>query len=127
MKTLRTSKKFRIYKSARRELGTKFPAAFPHTGKRPPLKIGIFDDIRSHGGVSVPLSHCRLFLRIWTNSTAYLRNFETGRERVGLHGEVSGDVLDRHAVEARSCILERKKRRATIDMTRDTGIRSLST
>jgi ProP effector len=126
MKTLRASKKFRIYKSTLRELGSRFPAAFPRAGRRPPLKIGIFDDIRDDPEVAASLSACRLFLRIWTSSTAYLKAVEAGRPRVDLAGRPAGGVNERHAAEAKTSLDERKRRRP-VDRAGMKELRSTST
>lgn len=110
MKTLRNSRKFKLYKEARRELGALYPEAFPRGGHRPTLKIGIFDDIRSHGATGLSMTHCRRFLSIWTSSTAYLRNMKAGMPRVGLDGRVQGIVSERHLAEARQTLKQRRDR-----------------
>ncbi|MCS4089824.1 ProQ/FinO family protein [Rhizobium sp. BK176] len=108
MRTLRNSRKFKIYKQARRELTTRFPQAFPRSGKRPALKVGILDDIRRSGDIGISMTHCRRFLSIWTSSTAYLVNMTTGKPRVGLDGGQHGCVSDGHDREARATLIRRK-------------------
>jgi sRNA-binding protein len=111
LRTLRNSRKFKIYKQARRELTTRFPEAFPRCGKRPALKVGILDDIRSAGDIGISMTHCRRFLSIWTRSTAYLVNMTPGKPRVGLDGGQSGSVSDGHHREARATLTRRKSAR----------------
>lgn len=113
VKSIRTAKKFRIYKAARRELTARFPEAFPRAGRRPPLKVGILDDLRAHD-IGVSMTHCRLFLRIWTHSTAYLKSVSPDAERVGLDGVSHGGVLNSHVTEARSALRSRRARRARL-------------
>jgi sRNA-binding protein len=112
LRTLRNSRKFKIYKQARREFTTRFPAAFPRSGKRPALKVGILEDIRSAGDLGISMTHCRRFLSIWTSSTAYLVNMTTGKPRVGLDGEQHGRVSDGHHREARATLTKRKSERS---------------
>nr|WP_250807983.1 ProQ/FinO family protein [Neorhizobium tomejilense] len=109
MRRLRNSRKFRLYKEARRELCALYPAAFPPVGKRPALKIGILDDIRANGGMTISMTCCRRFLSIWTSSTAYLSNMRSGMPRIGLDGTVLDAVSDSHQREARQILSERKK------------------
>ncbi|MBY3150995.1 hypothetical protein HFO56_00935 [Rhizobium laguerreae] len=108
MRTLRNSRKFKIYKQARRELTTRFPSAFPRSGKRPALKVGILEDIRSAGELRISMTSCRRFLSIWTRSTAYLVNMTAGKPRVGLDGCQAGCVSDGHHREARATLTRRK-------------------
>jgi sRNA-binding protein len=111
MRSLRNSRKFRLYKQARREMTAKFPAAFPRSGKRPALKVGILDDIRQTGELGISMTNCRRFLSIWTSSTAYLANMTTGKPRVGLDGGHAGSVSDGHYLEARATLKKRKSAR----------------
>jgi sRNA-binding protein len=114
MRTLRNSRKFRIYKQARRELTTRFPEAFPRAGKRPALKVGILHDIRSSGDLEISITSCRRFLSIWTSSTAYLVNMRPGKPRVGLDGSQEGSVSDRHHQEAVAALKRRKAAKTQI-------------
>lgn len=111
LRTLRNSRKFKIYKQARRELTLRFPAAFPRAGKRPALKVGILDDIRCAGDIGISMTHCRRFLSIWTSSTAYLVNMTAGNPRVGLDGGQHGCVSDGHHREAKATLRRRKSAR----------------
>lgn len=111
MKKLPTSKKFKIYKRTRRELSTLFPLAFPRSGKRPPLKIGILSDLKNNTQIKSSITDCRIFLRIWTNSTAYLKNMENFDKRTGLHGENSNEVLNNHKFAAKEKLTNRINRR----------------
>jgi sRNA-binding protein len=110
MKNLRTSKKFRIYKEVRRELTTLYPRAFPRLGRRPVLRVGILDDIRSCPARALSMNKYRVFLRIWTNSTAYLKAVAPMEPRVSLDGSHDGSVDRRHAVEARAQLAARKSK-----------------
>lgn len=111
MKSLRNSRKFRIYKEARRELGSLYPAAFPRSGRRPALKIGILDDIRGDGSLGISMTSCRRFLSIWTSSTAYLSNMSKGKPRIGLDGAEHGEVSEVHHCEAKETLNRRKRPR----------------
>ncbi|MCV9963754.1 ProQ/FinO family protein [Pararhizobium sp. BT-229] len=111
MRSLRNSRKFRLYKQARREMTEKFPAAFPRSGKRPALKVGILDDIRQAGDLRISMTNCRRFLSIWTRSTAYLVNMTAGEPRVGLDGRHAGRVSDGHYREAKATLKRRKSSR----------------
>jgi sRNA-binding protein len=108
MRALRNSRKFRIYKQARKALTARYPAAFPRAGKRPPLKVGILDDIRQAGEIEISITTCRRFLSIWTSSTAYLVNMGTGKPRVGLDGRHEGCVSEGHWREAKATLSKRK-------------------
>jgi sRNA-binding protein len=111
MRSLRNSKKFKLYKQARKELTNRFPAAFPRSGKRPALKVGILNDIRQAGDLGISMTNCRRFLSIWTSSTAYLSNMVTGKPRVGLNGDYIGSVSDGNYREARATLKRRKSPR----------------
>ena len=117
MKTLKASRKFKIYKAARRELCARFPLAFPWKGRRPTLKVGIFDDLRAAGLERVSLTDCRVFLRIWTGSTAYLVNVREGRARVALDGAPQGAVSAGHVAEAAVRLATRRQTRGTPQLT----------
>lgn len=116
MKRLRTSKKFKIYRSMRRRLSRSYPEAFPARGRRPPLKIGIIDDLRSDGRINGAVTDCRVFLRIWTNSTAYLKSIEGGGERIGLRGIPEGRVERPHAAEAAKVLRQRKNKTSRLTL-----------
>jgi len=120
MKTLRNSRKFRLYKQARKEFCSRYPGAFPWSGRRPPLRIGILDDIRSRGEVGLSMTSCRRFLSIWTSSTAYLSNMSAGTPRVGLDGTACGSVSEAHQGEARDTLARRKARRRLTSATAKT-------
>lgn len=100
MKSLRTSKKFKIYRSARKELTVRFPTAFPRAGVRPPLKVGILEDLKVHDGLLHSTTDYRVFLGIWTRSTAYLKSIKDKRNRVDLTGKTVSSVQARHSAEA---------------------------
>lgn len=112
MRSLRSSRKFRIYKQARKELTARYPAAFPRAGKRPALKVGILEDIRQAGELGISMTSCRRFLSIWTSSTAYLVNMGVGKPRVGLDGRHEGCVSEGHSREAKATLSRRKSARA---------------
>ncbi len=114
MRNLKNSKKFRIYKNVKRELGRRFPSAFPREGHRPTLKIGILADIRETDGLEISMTHCRRFLSIWTSSTAYLVGMTRGAQRVGLDGAVHGIVSETHQNEARQTLIRRKRAKARL-------------
>lgn len=111
MKKLPTSKKFKIYKKTRRELSDLFPDAFPRTGKRPALKVGILDDLKAIENLESSITNCRIFLRIWTNSTAYLKSISKKQKRKGLRGENCNEVLISHINEAKKQLNIRINRR----------------
>lgn len=112
MKKMKASKRFRIYKEMRRELIAKYPDAFPVKGKRPPLKVGIIKDILEDGAVTNGANNIRIFLSIWTRSTAYLQGVAKKRPRVTINGEICGEISDNHASEAAQIILFRKNKKA---------------
>lgn len=111
IRRLRNSRKFRLYKEAKRELCGRYPAAFPPVGKRPALKIGILDDLRADGDLAISITNCRRFLSIWTRSTAYLCNMRAGMPRVGLDGETHEAITESHQKEARKTLSDRKNAR----------------
>lgn len=116
-KSLRPSVKFKLYKRIRRELTTAYPALFPMRGTRPPLKVGILKDIVEEGTIDASTTQIRLFLSIWTNSTAYLKSVTRRCERMGLNGEPLGKVSDNHASEARKILDDRRSRKAPKTLT----------
>ena len=118
MKKLRTSAKFKLYKHVRKTLSASHPKAFPQGGRRPPLAEGVGRElIAAHEGALTATS-IRVFLRIWTQSTAYLLAVATGAERVGLDGTPTLPASDRHREEARLKIRERRRKSAiNVDKT----------
>lgn len=111
MKKMKTSKRFRIYKEMRRELIEKYPAAFPAKGKRPPLKVGIVKDILADGSLNSTANNLRIFLSIWTRSTAYLQSVAKMRPRITLSGEVCAEISKVHASTAAEIIVSRKNKK----------------
>lgn len=116
-KSLRPSVKFKLYKRIRRELATSYPASFPMRGTRPPLKIGVLKDIVEDGIIDASITHIRVFLSIWTNSTAYLKSVTRCGERLNLSGEAVGKVSRSHASEARQILEQRKARKMPKTLT----------
>jgi sRNA-binding protein len=86
-------------------------------GTRPPLKIGILKDIVEEGFIEASTTHIRLFLSIWTNSTAYLKSVTRCGERMSLNGEAVGKVSGNHASEARKILDERRVRKTPKTLT----------
>lgn len=114
MKRMRTSRRFRVYKEARRKMAQAYPAAFPLKGRRPPLKVGVIKDILGDGSHGLPSGQVRLFLAIWTRSTAYLDSVARGRQRVAIDGTPEGEVSTVHAALAAQAVAERRNGRADI-------------
>jgi len=114
MKKMKTSKRFRIYKELRREMTSTYPAAFPVKGERPPLKVGIIRDIIEDESVQATRNNLRVFLSIWTRSTAYLQSVSKKRPRVALNGEIHSQINKKHAISARETISQRKNRRSSV-------------
>jgi len=110
MKRQKTSTRFRIYKAARKCLASAYPAAFPPRGRRPPLKCGILRDIVERGAGGLSATHVRIFLQVWTSSTAYLSSVSRGGGRIGLDGTCDGFVEESHAGEAAAMVAERRER-----------------
>lgn len=111
-KTIRASAKFKLYKKVRFALTTRYPNAFPRSGRRPPLKIGILKEIIPLDTGDISSTQVRVFLGIWTSSTAYLQSVSRGGARVCSQGEESGKVSSRHAREAKAILQERATKRA---------------
>jgi|HigsolmetaGSP11D_1036233.scaffolds.fasta_scaffold00310_8 Activator of osmoprotectant transporter ProP len=112
MRKQRTSHRFRIYRAVRRVLMRRYPRAFPGRGRRPPLKVGILRDIVHRGHPGVSASQVRIFLQVWTSSTAYLASVAMGGPRTDLDGAPAGMVDDSHAREARERVAARRRERA---------------
>lgn len=111
MTKLPTSKKFKIYKEIRRHLVSRYPLAFPVKGRRPPLKIGILKDILADDQSPFTTGKLRVFLSIWTRSTAYLKSVSEGAGRVELSGTITASVEASHSLEAKRKIHTRRKKR----------------
>lgn len=111
MKKIKTSKRFRIYKEMRREMIRKYPIAFPAIGKRFPLKIGIIKDILAEGNIDSTTNNLRIFLSIWTHSTAYLQSVAKKRPRINLKGEITAEITQCHAKAAGEIIKNRKNKK----------------
>jgi len=116
-KSIRPSVKFKLYKRIRRELSIAYPALFPMRGTRPPLKIGILKDITEDGAIEASTTQIRIFLSIWTNSTAYLKSITRQTQRIGLKGESQGRVSNGHASEARKILDDRRTRKTPKTLT----------
>lgn len=117
-KAMRSSAKFKFYKSMRRELFRHYPHAFPVCGKRPPLKLGILRDIVTDQKIACSATQLRFFLSIWTSSTAYLKSISVEKQRYGIDPSDSFPVDIEHARLARKILAERKKnKRKNVDIT----------
>ena len=86
-----------------------FPKAFIKEGDAKPLKIGIFDDLKSRisslDGLSV--SKVRAALRLYTSRLKYLYSVKEGAVRVDVDGNECGDVVSaEHASYAKERIKE---------------------
>lgn len=110
MKTLRTGERFRVYRAVHKLLKEAHPGLFPGRGRRPPLKTGIMRDIVSVHGQSITATNIRIFLRIWTRSTAYLHSVSRGGARFALDMSAESEVSEGHALEAKEKIRTRKAR-----------------
>jgi sRNA-binding protein len=117
-KSVRAAVKFKIYKKVRRSLTANYPKAFPAIGKRPPLKIGILKEILPISGDDISATQVRLFLGIWTSSTAYLQSVSRGGPRVCIKGTPGEAVSSIHAAEAKEILRKRASHRAKLVDTR---------
>lgn len=81
---------------------------FVDDARRRPLKIGIFNDLRS----LAPFDRhaLRLGLVRYTRSGAYLRACTEGAPRIGLDGNAVGEVTAEQAAHARDVLAERAKK-----------------
>jgi sRNA-binding protein len=111
MKKIKTSKRFRIYKEMRREMIKKYPQAFPAEGKRSPLKVGIMKDILAEASQETTANNIRIFLSIWTRSTAYLQSVAKKRPRINLSGQFHAEICSNHAKDAEKTIIMRKNKK----------------
>lgn len=109
---MKTSSRFRIYRDARKRLGTAYPLAFPPKGKRPPLKVGVIREIAGDGSHGLTVRKVRVFLSIWTRSSAYLEAVAREGTRRGLDGSPAGTVDPAHAADAARVLAERRGRKA---------------
>ncbi|MTH95387.1 ProQ/FinO family protein [Roseibium sp. RKSG952] len=111
MKSVRTSRRFRIYKTVRAAVSLRFPNAFPRSGTRPPLKIGIVKDLLEHSGeLNVSRSDMRLFLSVWIRSGSYQKGLSIIPHRFDLDGTLSGEVSPSQRMKARDVIRMRRDR-----------------
>jgi sRNA-binding protein len=117
-KSIRASVKFKLYKRVRWALTQRYPAAFPTSGRRPPLKIGILKDILPIDDPDISSTQVRIFMGVWTSSTAYLQSVSRGGQRVCPQGNKMEIVSPRHAAEARKILNERAARRSNLVDTR---------
>lgn len=117
-KSIRASVKFKLYKKVRVALTKRYPLAFPRSGTRPPLKIGILKEIIPIEDQTISSTQVRIFLSIWTSSTAYLQSVARGGTRVSVDGSVHSEVSRHHASEARKILRERTRRRSNLVDTR---------
>ncbi len=118
-KSLRASVKFKLYKKVRHALTARYPLAFPVSGKRrPPLKIGILKDIVPIDDPTISATQVRIFLGVWTSSTAYLQSIARGGPRICAQGNMGEIVAARHSAEARNILADRAAKRAKLVDTR---------
>jgi sRNA-binding protein len=117
-KSIRASIKFKLYKRVRKALTERYPDAFPVCGRRPPLKIGILKDILPVDDPEISATQVRIFLNVWTSSTAYLQSVSRGGQRVCTQGNKIETVSPMHAAEARKILNERAERRSKLVDTR---------
>src|SRR6516162_9886622 len=97
-------------------LADRFPAAFfTVEGRRRPLKIGIAADI-CEAVPDINKEHLQWALARYCMSPGYLRSLTTGAMRVGLSGDVAGDVTAEAATKALATMVQvvsaRRKRAA---------------
>jgi sRNA-binding protein len=81
------------------------------------LKVGILKDIVEDGTIDASNTQIRLFLSIWTNSTAYLKSITRRGDRIDLNGVPIGKVSDSHASDARRILDERRSRKSPKTLT----------
>ena len=70
-----------------------FPAAFTvYERRRPPLKVGIREDIAASLAGAITLAELRLALSHYCHALGYLLACKEGAPRIGLNGQVAGVV-----------------------------------
>lgn len=122
MKTLRTGPRFAVYRSVHAMLNAAYPVLFPKKGRRrPPLKEGILHDIVAAHREAATATDIRIFLRVWTRSTAYLETVARGGRRYGLDMSPAGSVAESHAIEAAQKVRIRRDRSAARKVDNNTG------
>lgn len=115
MKSVRTSRRFKIYRSVLATISDEYPVAFPKKGKRPALKIGILSDLlKLSDDLGVSRSDMRLFLSIWMRSTSYLKGVLTASYRIDLQGKPSSLVDRAQRSHAKKNIASRRRSRESM-------------
>jgi sRNA-binding protein len=97
-------------------LAERFPSTFfTVEGRRRPLKIGIATDV-CEAVPDINREHLQWALARYCMSPGYLRSLTTGAMRVGLSGDVAGDVTAEAATKALATMVQvvsaRRKRAA---------------
>lgn len=94
--------RFEHIKEALELLYTYFPQCFIKEGDCKPLKVGIFDDVRSRLGdkPGLTVSKVRAAMRFYTGRLRYLYSLQAGAKRVDLDGNEGEEVSAEHAAFA---------------------------
>lgn len=95
-----SEKRIRVYAEVLLHVREAFPNAFPRIGVRPPLRISIFDDLLKTAP-HLSRTRLRIFLGVWTRSTAYLKGAARAQFRIDLLGAPCEPMLPAHRAEAR--------------------------
>jgi ProP effector len=96
-----------------------FPAAFTvYERRRPPLKVGIREDIAASLAGAITLAELRLALSHYCHALGYLLACKEGAPRIGLNGQVAGVVTADEAAHAQALVADlRCKRTARVAST----------
>jgi hypothetical protein len=80
-----------------------FPKAFfTHGRNRPPLRVGIFEDLDAALPPEIDRTMLKQYLGIYTKQPGYLRELTQGAARIDLNGNPAGRVSEREAASAKS-------------------------
>jgi ProP effector len=97
--------------AAVRLLAETWPRCFAIDGKRrPPLKIGITEDILAAAPDALTPDELTAALRFYCGNISYLRACVEGADRIDLDGNVAGQVTEREAEYARKIIARRQQK-----------------
>ena len=95
-----SSQQKRVVRDTIATLAERFPACFSLDRYRKPLKVGIRDEVLA-AVPDVPAKQVGLALKVYTSNPGYLHFIREGADRVGLGGEVTGQVTADEAENAK--------------------------
>lgn len=112
---------FEHVKETLEQLYNEFPKAFIKEGDAKPLKIGIFDDLKTAiaDKPEFSISKVRAALRLYTTRLRYLYCIKEGAKRVDLQGNEVEEVSAEHVEFAKNKFDEIKDKRKTSKQIQD--------